>query len=374
MDNSGSTKSKKSLVCSIFDTIPSTEKSTQHEGYSGSEVEKEDDESNALFDESKSAFLLQNTVSLKNRNLTKMQPPDPLKLRIQRRNDPDHKQYIKMLSTTAEGAGEILRSYGVAIIKFSQAPISTNATFSTDFLQTLSKRSEEIEREVCDRLDAKNIKWRVSIGNDTSALSSLDIEGKNYFKFQEVASRCLGRLDVRRGTNSYPFNDPQLTQNNTIVSIVKSLLGDDAKLQYCGLIYSMPNSADQPWHQDGAPLFDKFEIGNVDLPPYALNIFIPLQDVDEALGPTEFFPQSHVNKNASKINEDVEKASKRFPVIAPSLSFGDILLYDYRICHRGTQNLCINKTRAMLYLMYTRPWFVEHINFGEKFLFSNPDI
>ena len=78
---------------------------------------------------------------------------------------------------------------------------------------------------------------------------------------------------------------------------------------------------------------------------------------------------------------------------------GDVLLYDYRVCHRGTANLSstlsvapssaslsasgvVDKeddhdetsgggvVRKVLYQMYARHWFKEHLNFGEKSLFE----
>lgn len=60
----------------------------------------------------------------------------------------------------------------------------------------------------------------------------------------------------------------------------------------------------------------------------------------------------------------------RNSAIAPLLRQGDALIYDYRVCHRGTKNLSTNKTRTMLYLMYARPWFKEHMNFGKERLFD----
>jgi len=77
-------------------------------------------------------------------------------------------------------------------------------------------------------------------------------------------------------------------------------------------------------------------------------------------------------------------------IIAPVLKRGDALIYDYRVCHRGTANLFgkldditklptthsrkkhddnqanesdIRGTRRILYLMYARPWFTDHVNF-----------
>lgn len=60
----------------------------------------------------------------------------------------------------------------------------------------------------------------------------------------------------------------------------------------------------------------------------------------------------------------------RNSAIAPILRQGEALIYDYRVCHRGTRNLSATKTRTMLYLMYARPWFKEHLNFGKESLFE----
>ena len=99
----------------------------------------------------------------------------------------------------------------------------------------------------------------------------------------------------------------------------------------------------------------------------------------------------------------IDKAT--FPAV---IGKGDILLYDYRICHRGTCNLSSSLSvvattntgypqadeantsslekneeqeeketnraegivRQVLYQMYARPWFKEHLNFGQKSLFD----
>jgi ectoine hydroxylase-related dioxygenase (phytanoyl-CoA dioxygenase family) len=58
-------------------------------------------------------------------------------------------------------------------------------------------------------------------------------------------------------------------------------------------------------------------------------------------------------------------------VVAPTLNKGDILIYDYRTCHRGTANVSTTVVRPMLYLMYARPWFAEHVNFGSESLFPS---
>ena len=154
---------------------------------------------------------------------------------------------------------------------------------------------------------------------------------------------------------------------------------------YSGLLLSFPRSADQPWHQDGTALFGGHELPTVeggavvDLPPYALNVFVPLEEVTEEVGPTEFWVGSHLGDRARGILEGISGEGDGVDerVFGPCLRMGDALLYDYRICHRGTRNLSgisgDDKTRPMLYLIYARPWFQEHLNFGSDRLFPPPD-
>lgn len=116
---------------------------------------------------------------------------------------------------------------------------------------------------------------------------------------------------------------------------------------------------------------------------YAINVFVGLHDAEEllTLGPTEFVVGSHHMTPDSAIDK-VETA------VSAVIGKGDILLYDYRICHRGTSNLSSDDEdttkagkgsdndgdsgiiRKVLYLMYARPWFREHLNFGDKSLFN----
>ena len=71
-----------------------------------------------------------------------------------------------------------------------------------------------------------------------------------------------------------------------------------------------------------------------------------------------------------RLSDAEEEIMDRHNAIAPLLKKGDALIYDYRVCHRGTANLSKDKsTRIMLYLMYARPWFREHLNFGTEKLF-----
>lgn len=296
----------------------------------------------------------------------------------------------------------------------------------TTILQELALEVQQLQSKVCRALDQRGIPWKV-MKNDPVAVDPQTI----MFRFQEAASRCRGRMDVaitkqdettpskRNNTagpatnllrNFYKDTTIQQTilQNPKVYPIIRHLLGaavsndddsnnddDDAlKLVYAGLIFNLPHSDDQPWHQDGAPLFPEARNSTdmqASFPPYALNVFLPLETHDGAVerGPTEFLPGSHrwnaaqleqVNNNTdSSSSHGLEKSSDN-DVASPILKQGDVLIYDYRVCHRGTSNLermvegggdtkdggdeaTKVATRRILYLMYARPWFTDHINF-----------
>ena len=119
--------------------------------------------------------------------------------------------------------------------------------------------------------------------------------------------------------------------NSLIYLVIHSLIHS---LSIGGLIYSFPGSADQSFHGDGPHLYD------TQLPPHAINIFIPLTDISPELGPTEFIPKSHLLSHVSGINKMLE-SSLNIPkgeVVSPLINCGDLLLYDYRTIHRGVQN------------------------------------
>lgn len=301
-------------------------------------------------------------------------------------DDNDNDDVEKGILRLAVGRSSfVVRKQGVLILK------SLFSNKDQSILKSLQSHSKRIQSKVCDQLDD-------TLGKDSYYFSDNQTKKKDgkkdySFRFQEVASRCLGRLDIRYGMNEPPFSNlhpptsttAQTKKNSLFHSLlwplIQDLLGKDAELVYIGLIPSFPNSEDQPWHQDGCTLFPEAppELGD-SLPPYALNVFLPLLDITEELGPTEFWLASHCTNEArdtflssnggaaTTVNDDMIDKNKN--IVAPLIQTGDALIYDYRVCHRGTSNLSTNITRPMLYLMYARPWFKEHLNFGTEQLFE----
>ena len=261
----------------------------------------------------------------------------------------------------------LMKHHGLVIIRDA---------LSKEDVDTITTLADNTQQMLCNTLDTKDIPYNKQINN------------RKAICYEELAIRCQGRMDVRYKEKYDKNNDDtkqdsgQLPDLSLIDNLAAAILhgAEPPTLTYSGWIFSFPNSADQPYHQDGSPLF---ETDTELLPSYAINIFVGLHDAEEllTLGPTEFVVGSHhmtPDSAMDKVNDAVSAV----------IGKGDILLYDYRICHRGTSNLSDDKDttkagngkdvndsnsgiiRKVLYLMYARPWFREHLNFGNKSLFE----
>lgn len=295
----------------------------------------------------------------------------------------------------------------------------THTILRPELLNELRQAAVSVKEKVCNRLKEINIRFETdamlrkscnnSSGRYVSRAEKLKKlreiqarEEESCFKFLEASSRCLGRIDISLvgELGSYPFNSNELTHHPEIMQLARAFLGENCVLSYVGLVLSFPGSADQPFHEDGEPLFQKtgdatrselpesFCESNVQCPPHAINVFIPLNDVTNDLGPTEFLVSSHLVEKRPDIEHILEKGAPSSIIenpegssyyrcrlrnaVGPLLKAGSALLYDYRVIHRGTGNLSgdLDSCRYMLYMLYSRPWFKDHVNFGKTSIFS----
>ena len=92
---------------------------------------------------------------------------------------------------------------------------------------------------------------------------------------------------------------------------------------------------------DGGHLFHTTHGFSLDLPVHIVNVFIPLVDTSMAMGPTEFWPGSHI---ASAVPFIDEMAS-----VALEADCGDVIIFDYRVFHRGLPNTSPTVPRPVLY-------------------------
>lgn len=128
------------------------------------------------------------------------------------------------------------------------------------------------------------------------------------FRFREVCRRRKGRVDIR-APSSRALKDMSvepsvadwhaawqptlnsLIQQSSWLPLVQEILGQDVKLLWHGLVVNEAGSELQSWHRDGECLYPNCP----HLPAHALTVFVPLVDMTAELGPTEFYPGSHVS-------------------------------------------------------------------------------
>jgi len=326
---------------------------------------------------------------------------------------------VKMSGAEAGEAARRLDAEGVVILGYGE---EGTALLSRGTLKRLNASADRVEGTVCEALERRGLRFRGGSpggggqggqGSEGSGGSEGSEGGgrkrgggREYapFSFAEAASRCLGRVDVRMRAPG--FDEEAFRGLETCASwlpLVRRALGDEAVLAYAGLVLSFPGSVAQPWHVDGPHLFGTEEGTGLQCPPHALNVFVPLEDVDERLGPTEFLVGTHRLEVARTLDLDFdggryghghghghggkrvkpehpcvgeldgEAGATMARMISPRLRAGTALVYDYRTVHRGVPNSTGSqgtapRTRKMLYLLYARPWFRDHINFGTESL------
>lgn len=145
---------------------------------------------------------------------------------------------------------------------------------------------------------------------------------------------------------------PKAFANPLIVNFLSRLLGNDMRLSGLTAVVSYPGADAQNMHRDHGHLFPERDVGP-GLPTYAVNVSVPLIDVDEMTGPTALWPGSHRWPEGAT-------PPARGGVVVPFLR-GDAILIDYRTGHGGIPNRG-SHARPILYMVYCRPWFFDDVN------------
>jgi len=172
--------------------------------------------------------------------------------------------------------------------------------------------------------------------------------------FDIFRERGRGRFDMQLPVFDTPkFSFLTDSEKNPWMEVVKKILGDDAMLVHKGAFLSLPGSEKQVYHQDGTHLTTKCQ-----RPCHAINVFIPLVDLTEYNGPTEFCLGTHFLGYEYYTRDMVE---------TPVMKGGTPFIFDYRLGHRGLANTT-TQCRPVVYLTYTSASseFRDSVNFSNK--------
>ncbi|KAI2494928.1 phytanoyl-CoA dioxygenase [Fragilaria crotonensis] len=150
--------------------------------------------------------------------------------------------------------------------------------------------------------------------------------------------------------------------------LVNDILGPTNRLVKCGCVLSLPSCGMQYWHSDGVHRGKSADFDSQDAAlTHALCVFVPLIDLTEATGCTEFWAGSH---KYSKLLQKGGEQSLPGGTIG-LMKKGDALRYDYRTIHRGTANSS-RSARPVCYFLYAREGYedVEDQNFRNESVFD----
>jgi hypothetical protein len=147
------------------------------------------------------------------------------------------------------------------------------------------------------------------------------------------------------------FGDPHAFANQLLLGFLGTLLGEDMRLSNFTLVVAHPGAPPQHAHRDHGHLFLQPGVGP-NLPVYAVNVAVPLIDVDIENGPTGVWLGSHrLAQNTAQLSA----------LTACRWQRGDCVLLDYRTMHAGLANFS-QRARPIVYMVYACPWFFDDVN------------
>lgn len=198
------------------------------------------------------------------------------------------------------------------------------------------------------------------------------LQGKSQRHFKEIMQRDENRFDFRLDLMGEDLSDNPAASNvwetveaeSSWMGLVRSILGESCVRVKCGCVLSLPGAGEQYWHSDGVHVgsvatWDSDECA----PTHALCVFVPLLDLTDETGYTEFWAASHRYDQLLTKKGEQSLPGGTLGVI----SKGDCLLYDYRTIHRGMPNRS-HAARPVCYYLYAKAGFelVEEQNFTEE--------
>ena len=190
--------------------------------------------------------------------------------------------------------------------------------------------------------------------------------------YASLGEQELGRRFALVGDRRYmisvqiepPFQSPKLYANNEVMPIVENVLGAGCVISSFSAVVARSGAEAQSVHFDVPPLFESEQLC-ASLPAYALTMVVPLIDLDDSTGCTAIWEASHRRIGARRQLQRLAGSGSDAGSNPAMLAAGDVLLMDARLIHRGTANSG-PVDRPILYIVYSRPWFRDHQNFGEQ--------
>lgn len=208
------------------------------------------------------------------------------------------------------------------------------------------------------------------------------VEHTEFRDTPEVSCRSTGRWEVKVPLKP-PWTQEETIRNPLVTDVlVQAMDSSRLEMDTYSVVTSLSQTPIQHWHRDAAALFEAPHSGDAAHPrPHGIVVFVPLDDVPEERGPTEFLLRSHIQCAANQQYEGkldggpdpaLPAGSPRRTLLITECphSFdagtwkataetGDAILFDLRILHRGGENIS-PRPRPQIYATYTRYLHICH--------------
>ena len=201
--------------------------------------------------------------------------------------------------------------------------------------------------------------------------------GQDVFSFKEIASRSKERFDLRLlNLEASNFVKRNIIGHPKVTELLQQTLGSLEELDFdVSVVYSRPGADFQGWHADGEHVGGAKDAGwtqngwKTDLAQaYAICLFIPLIDLNDEIGYTQFWPGTHRYRNLIGFGKVAEISGSTFDGVCLK---GDAIWYDYRLLHRGMPNASLSTLRPVVQIIFKKAWYVERRNYGAESIQGN---
>lgn len=146
-----------------------------------------------------------------------------------------------------------------------------------------------------------------------------------------------------------PCNDETICANPIAVQVMEEMM-DEITCNFFYSLTTLQGTVPQSTHIDMMRyLFPGFPVA---LPPWSLNVNIPMIDFSEENGSTEVWPGTHLQP----LDDSLGQRCKAMASVRLNARVGDLILRDPRVWHRGMPNQT-PAIRSLIQLIYCRPWY-----------------
>ncbi|KAL3893673.1 MAG: hypothetical protein SGPRY_014069, partial [Prymnesium sp.] len=208
------------------------------------------------------------------------------------------------------------------------------------------------------------------------------------YNFNEVCHRFKYRWDFRVQPESRAWEELMTQAIDTVSPIIRELhrlsvhpdegghrmtrliTPKSPTAIMSGAILSKPGALSQRFHADASPTH--LRMASL-FPSHRLfNIFVPLVDIEANGDGTQFLPGTHHSRRAKhRFKQAVERAGRleddattMATAVAPACPAGGVMLFDYRVLHRGLANNS-TRDRPIAYSVCSTGWAWDNCNFPD---------